>query len=157
MCIPQRPILSNYGSIQANTRHMSQRVSIGGYSERGYLTNEKHYSPYNNSNVEDDAEGCIVSLGPSSGPESRKGQDKGWNREKEADEKCTTCEQGEDGEHEGAYCHSRVILPRRRHTSDGCFHRLPIHHNGVVSKLCLVIVVGLIWFVISWRCSLFKN
>ena len=133
-------------------------MSIGGHSERGHHTDDKHYGPHDDSNVEDDAEDCIVPLGPSSGPQSRDGQDEGWDGEKEADEKCTTCQQGADGEHEGAYCHSRVILPSRsHHTSGGCFHRLRIHHNGLVGELRLVAVGGLIWFIdVRWRRSLFK-
>lgn len=133
-------------------------MSIGGYGERGHHTDEKCYAPHNNSNVEDDAEACIVPLRPSSGPQSRDGQDEGWNGENEADEKCTKCEQGADGEHEGAYCHSRATLSRRRHASGGCcFHRLLIRHDGGFSKLWLVAVDGLIGFVISWRQSLFEH
>ena len=87
---PQRQIPINLCmsvSKEGNRRHMSQRVSIGGHSERGHHTDDKHCGPHDDSNVEDDAEDCIVPLGPSSGPQSRDGQDEGWDGEKEADEK----------------------------------------------------------------------
>ena len=133
-------------------------MSVGGHSERGHHTDDEHYGPHDDSNVEDDAEACIVPLGPSSGPQSRDGQDEGWDGEKEADEKSTTCQQGADGEHEGAYCHSRVILSGRRHASGGCFHRLHIHHDGGFGKLRLVAVGGLIRLIdVRWRRSLFQR
>ena len=135
-------------------------MSVGGHSERGHHTDDEHYGPHDDSNVEDDAEACIVPLGPSSGPQSRDGQDEGWDGEKEADEKCTTCEQGADGEHEGAYCHSRVILSGRRHASGGCFHRLHIYHNGGFGELWLQLVAvgGLIRLIdVRWRRSLLQR
>ena len=105
-------------------------ASASGHSGWSYHSNKDHHGAHNNSDVETDTDACVALLGPSSGVKGDDGQDEGGDGKGEADDRRTACHQRKDGEHEGTYGHSVVVLLRRIHTSGGrrC-HRLCCHYE----------------------------
>ena len=133
-------------------------ASASGHSDWSYHSDEKNHGANDDSNVETDTDACVVLLGSSSAAEGHYGEDESGEGESEADDRPTAYDESEEGEHEGAYGHSGVVLLRRRHGNGGRCRRLCCHHDGSVGELRLVAVGGLIRFVdIRWRRSLFKR
>ena len=95
--------------------------------------NEEQHGADDDDRVECDADTGVALLRGSSGPQRHDGQDEGWDGAGEADERRAATEQRDDGEHESAHRHSRVVLLRRRLVSSRHRARLGRHHDGGVA------------------------
>ena len=132
-------------------------ASTSGHSSWGYYSNEQHHGGHNNNDVEADTEAGIAPLRSSSGLQGRDGQDECRDGEREVDDRRTTYDQGADGEHEGAYCNSDVVLLRQRQANGGCCRRLRRYQCGSFGELRLVVVRKLGNAVVGRGRSLFDR
>ena len=90
---------------------------------------EEQHGTDDNGHIESDADTGVALLRRSSGPQRHDGQDEGWDGAGEADERRAAEDQRDDGEHESAHRHSRVVLLRRRLVSGRHRARLSRHHD----------------------------